>query len=362
MLKENIKLPDYQRYFVWDEKRSLTLIESLRKEQYVPPVTIGAFTKDNQNQNLILDGQQRLTSVLLSYLNYFPDKESFKKHIELSQDENDFEEENEENILYWTFTELVKKGKTRESIIKELTKPSYKELNFNVDEKFFENTYLGFTYLIPGSKDEKYQQEYFSSTFRSINIQGITLLPQESRAALYYLDKDKVEYFEPKFLTKLKNRIDFVRYLSLLSEYNNNGDANSLARGCRSKMEKYYEDYIYATINNSTSSIFAQFKSLFSNGQFDKELAALEKYVSVIDIEKRNSIIDLDIIYFGLIYKVLFEKKNIDLSKKDSLLQKINDCIKELREDYYHARSPGALKYLRQRVDTSIEVYSAYEE
>src|SRR6185312_12563949 len=64
ILKKNIILPDYQRLFVWDEKKVTKLIDTLKKKEFVPPVTIGAFKNEGSNQNLLLDGQQRLTSVL----------------------------------------------------------------------------------------------------------------------------------------------------------------------------------------------------------------------------------------------------------------------------------------------------------
>ena len=40
ILKKNIILPDYQRYFVWKEKDVKTLIETLKKKEFVPPVTM----------------------------------------------------------------------------------------------------------------------------------------------------------------------------------------------------------------------------------------------------------------------------------------------------------------------------------
>ncbi len=59
ILKGNIKLPEYQRSFVWTEEKIKTLIETLKKKEFVPPVTIGAFKIDETNENYILDGQQR---------------------------------------------------------------------------------------------------------------------------------------------------------------------------------------------------------------------------------------------------------------------------------------------------------------
>src|SRR5690554_223223 len=81
ILKQNIILPDYQRHFVWDEKKVETLIDTFKNKQFVPPVTIGSFNLNGSNQNLILDGQQRLTSILLAYLGLYPDEATYKEAI-----------------------------------------------------------------------------------------------------------------------------------------------------------------------------------------------------------------------------------------------------------------------------------------
>lgn len=43
ILKKNLILPEYQRLFVWDEKKVKTLVETFKKKQFIPPVTIGAY-------------------------------------------------------------------------------------------------------------------------------------------------------------------------------------------------------------------------------------------------------------------------------------------------------------------------------
>ena len=78
ILKKNIILPPYQRNFVWKETKVRKLISTLQNEEFVPPITIGLFKTNAGTQNLILDGQQRLTSILLSYLNIMPDADKFK--------------------------------------------------------------------------------------------------------------------------------------------------------------------------------------------------------------------------------------------------------------------------------------------
>jgi uncharacterized protein with ParB-like and HNH nuclease domain len=104
ILKKNVILPEYQRFFVWNEKKVEKLIDTFKQKQFIPPVTIGAFKNDDESQNLILDGQQRLTSILLAYLGLFPDETEFKKTVETFVNDNDDEEEPDEvmdNIFEW---------------------------------------------------------------------------------------------------------------------------------------------------------------------------------------------------------------------------------------------------------------------
>ena len=202
ILKNNIVLPEYQRYFVWNEKKLETLIETIKNKQFVPPITIGAFKINGISENLILDGQQRITSILLAYLGLFPDKEKYKKSIEtFLNDNDDLEDELPfDNILEWNMNQLTDKGKNKESILEKITTSDhYKTINLNINDSFFDTNFLGFSYLVPQSPDEKEQKRYYSSVFRNINIQGEPLLPQESRASLYFLDKDLKELFSPDF-------------------------------------------------------------------------------------------------------------------------------------------------------------------
>lgn len=50
ILKKNILLPEYQRYFVWKEEKVKTLIDAFKGKQFVPPITIGAFKQNNETK------------------------------------------------------------------------------------------------------------------------------------------------------------------------------------------------------------------------------------------------------------------------------------------------------------------------
>lgn len=373
ILKKNLILPKYQRHFVWDEKKVEFLLKSLKEKQFVPPILIGSIENNGDTKNLILDGQQRLTSVLLAYLGLFPDESKFKSLIEKLADDSDGLNEEDDveiynNIIKWTFKLLTKKGKTRKEILEKINKKKYKQIDYNIESSFFKNTFLGFSYLVPNNNDKIAQQKYYSSVFRNINIQGQALLPQESRASLYFLNQDLSDFFDPPFIKKISinnttydSKIDFVRYLSLLSQYAVEERSNNVAKRYGRKMEEYYEKYIYSVTGESNSDMFKNFESIFPNNEFFSSFEKIENTIDQLKLEKSyNSIIDLDMYLFGLIYIVAFKKQEIEIEKRDELKEKINNKTENLKKVDNHKASPAALKYLRERIRWSILTYEKF--
>lgn len=371
ILKRNIILPEYQRYFVWDEKKVATLIETFKKKEFVPPVTIGAFKNGSTIQNLILDGQQRLTSILLAYLELFPDLATYKTTLEKFASEDDAEEDEEEqldNIFEWTFEALTQKGKNKTDILDEVKEGNYKAINLGIDEDFLKSTFLGFSYLVPNVSDPKLQQKYYSSVFRNINIQGQPLIPQESRESLYFRDNTLSDFFNPDFSKSISikilgqtTKLDFVRYLALLSQYKKDGNTNTLARGYKSRMESYYEEYIYSVVGENDSSKFIDFLSVFPDKEFKPRFNRLGHTITALEVPQQfASIIDLDVYFFGLINSIVFEDKIIDVSKKEELKLELLAKATQFRTDPSHSKAPGALKYLKSRIESSVEIYKKY--
>ena len=67
-LDGDILIPDYQREFVWTMRQSSLLIDSFLCGLPVPPVF---FYIDEDNKNLVIDGQQRILSVVFFLEGYF---------------------------------------------------------------------------------------------------------------------------------------------------------------------------------------------------------------------------------------------------------------------------------------------------
>lgn len=374
ILKGNIELPKYQRFFVWSEDKVQKIIKAFKKKQFVPPIIIGAYKDNNLNQNLILDGQQRLTSILLAYLGLFPDLKTYKSTIDRMSNENDDETEDLQdvldNVLDWKFDKLLEKGKSKKEILANITPGNYKQINLGIDHDFLETTFLGFSYLVPNAANTTQQQQYYSTVFRSINVQGEPLTPQESRESLYFFNQDMAQFFNPDFFKAFtikiignELKIDFVRYLSLLAQYEKDSNANNIAKyfSGKGKMEDYYEEFIYSIVGEKDSIRFAEFNEIFPDNNFSLRFDSLSNGVDLLEIPKQyTSIIDSDTYLFGLIYEIVFKNKKIDDTKKISLKTELDDKIDLFKNDYSHKKSPAALKHLRNRMNTSIDIYRKY--
>ncbi|MFS9331236.1 DUF262 domain-containing protein [Streptococcus mitis] len=405
ILSKNIILPDYQRNFSWDESKREKLITSLKNKEFVPPVIIGSFTKNGFKENLLIDGQQRLTSILLSVLGFFPDRETYKKHskdkVRKYIDENDDfagETDSSTDVINWTFNDLLIEDNLTISKIKStLEKDEYfKALNNDneIDNSFLKNTFLGFSYLVPSNSQRGDQQRYYSSVFRNINRQGMSLTGQESREALYYLDESKTSFFKPKFINLIEGElsIDFIRYLSILSQYKKEGSVQNLCSGFggrKEKLEEYYENYINFIIGDKNIKYYISYEELFDTNEqllsceqpHSGRYSKMSNFISDSPLSKKtfDSIIDCDLYYFGLIYLIIFENKNIDLEKWSDITKKIEKSIEEFKAPYldkqgvptyelskavsrsFHQKNPSALKYLRERVEKSIAIYREFE-
>ena len=368
ILKKEIILPPYQRSFVWEPSDYETLLKSFREGQFIPPVTIGAFKSENGHQNLIIDGQQRLTTILLAYLERFPKKEAGIPISSALVDENDDVSDEIDSMIEWDFNTLLEKG-VRKAEIQSKCSPELYETLPTLPEDFFNNTFLGFSYIIPDIPDEKERQKFFSTLFRNINMQGKSLYVLESRAALYYLNPDFKDWFDPIFTNSIsssvvdksiKSRMDFVRYLSLLSQYKKNGSSARIGYRYAARMEEYYSEYINAVAYDEDSSLFVKFSTLYADGNYKENIDRLCEYIEKLGFMKiYQSIIDMDIHFFGLIYYSLFEK--LTLTEDDAILVKLNDklnrAIKKIKRESNHVKTPSCLKYIRERIDESLKVY-----
>ncbi len=374
ILRKELLLPEYQRFFVWKEKKMDLLIETLQEKRFVPPVSIGVYMENDEKQNLIIDGQQRLTSIFLAYLGLFPERsEDFISQERALADERDDgiddEDYEDDELLDWTFKKLTIHGKTKDAILSGLKLQNYKRKDYNLSDEFWDTTFLGFSYMVPDLSQEKAQLKYYSKVFRDINIQGQRLQPLESRQALYFLDKDLLNLFSPSFAhdiiigLKPAKKMDFVRYLSLLSSYKKLNNYYWVARGNGyvKEMERFYENFIFSVVGESSMEIFSSLEEMFGQDDWHRRIQLLELRINDLGLKRTFvSIVQMDTYFFGLIYHIVFLGRDIDISGRQDLSQILDNLYESYKENYLHSRSPNALKYMQKRMEESINTYALY--
>lgn len=284
---------------------------------------------------------------------------SMSEYQATANDNDDIAEEDEDIMpLKWQFNYFTKAGQDKQSILEKIEKNKYKTVDFKLDSKFWKDSYIGFSLIIPISDEREEQQKLYSSVFRNINIKGKSLTRLESRKSLYFLKEDFDKWFSPRFangVTINNSLIDFVRYLSLLSQYKNKGETGRLAQNYKTKMETYYESYILAEVNKQGGTMFTPLLSKDNQDRYDR----LEAFLKADGFPKGFiSIIDADVYLFGAIYYTIVENKKVSITEE--LQSKIKEKIQEFKGNYMHSKSPSALKYLRSRIQSSIDIYRTY--
>ena len=373
LLKKDLELPPYQRSFVWTDEQVKGFMKGIQDDGFVPPVTIGVCNYDGENHNLILDGQQRLSSLLLAYFKVYPKKDAFPKEenqLELA-DGGAEEDADEPEIEYigWSLRRFADKGPSKQAVIESLKPEQYNIVDYGVTEDFFESTFLPFSFIIPNAASEAEQHEFYSTVFRNINILGTPLDPIESRQSLYFLKSGLKGFFDPECCRNLKIKLvgkdqayDFVRTMSLLSQYKKEDRFNRLAQGYKPRMEKFYEEYIYAVVKDKADGMFAQFSAIIPNKDYAPRIAKLATTLQGLEYNKiqLTSIIDADVYMFGLVYNTVIEGKDIDMTRKAELMTELQNKITFYKSDSGHKASPSLLKHMRDRVEQSVTIFNKY--
>ena len=147
----------------------------------------------------------------------------------------------------------------------------------------------------------------------------------------------------------------------MLSQYHKDGNEKWVARGCKQKMEKYYEEFIYAAISDDPDSVFTKFTNVFPGKDYQESLGVMQTMVDDLGVlGSYSSVVDVDMYMFGLTYYVVFKKKKIDASKVSELKQSLELAISQFKNDASHQKSPNNLGHLRNRISKSIQIYGTF--
>lgn len=390
VLTRNIILPEYQRSFVWYPQDVKRLVKSFKEHLFVQPVTI-AVVPDNvqSSNNLILDGQQRITSIILARLGYFPNRDKFEKEedVDSRDDDADADGDGIASPIKWTFKELLSENPKENTIdairLRLAADDRYIALQLDaVNNSFYDTTFLGFSYVVPESNNISEIQNSFSQIFRNINYLGKSLSALESRRSLYFMNAQYQRFFEGwcgdksdvlcgiKLYEKMRlTKIDFVRYLACLSQYSIHENKNDVMKWYSSFLSREsfnadYVSYLMGLDQESNGSKFDGFNMItyFPNNCWEHRFEILKTAVAELKpnmgLNDKNAFIswiDADYWLFGLIYQIVFKGKTL-VNDKAALIADMNRDIRSKKQDVNYSKSPNRLGNLRERMEESIKL------
>ncbi|MCY3799766.1 MAG: DUF262 domain-containing protein [Chloroflexi bacterium] len=143
----DIRIPEYQRMFIWDQKRASRFIESLLLDLPVPGIFL--YRDRDSEILLVVDGQQRLQTLRFFYEGRFADTG---------------------RIFALTGLETRFNGLT------------YEKLDI-ADRRRLDNSLIRATVIRQDKPDDEATSQYF--VFERLNTGGVALSSQEIRAAIY---------------------------------------------------------------------------------------------------------------------------------------------------------------------------------
>jgi len=171
-----IKIPGFQRNYVWDKKRASKLIESLIIGIPVPQIFL---YEKGKNQFLVIDGQQRYLSIYFFKKMRFPKEEKRVELKEIFNKNNGFPKEILSNNDYFTDFELKLNKDNR------FHKKNYDTLEEN-DRKAFNIRTIRNIIIKQNAPDDG--NSVIFEIFNRLNSGGMNLKPQELRTSLYHSD------------------------------------------------------------------------------------------------------------------------------------------------------------------------------
>jgi len=233
--KGNLFIPGFQRNYVWNIKQASRLIESFLLGLPVPAIFL--FVDEKKNEQLVIDGQQRLKTIVYFFDGYFGEEAGGKKRVFKLTGLN-------ENSPYYnkTYEELEKKDQA-----------AFNKLNDSVLRAFVVKQ------ITPNGNTSVYH------IFERLNTGGTQLVGQEIRNCVYHgpfndllCDLNKLPEWRKIFgsdaLHKKQKDVELIlRFLAFHYE----GDAYS--RPIKDFMSRFMQKH-----QNANSETLAEFKNIFT--------------------------------------------------------------------------------------------------
>lgn len=323
-LDGTIVMPDFQRKYVWSKKQVVELIVSFLLN--IPIPTLYAYSEFDEKQNreriYIVDGQQRLTSLLFYYYSIFPKSLKIRKKYDY---------------------EFFQKCEERYSI-----KESLKNLNSLKDEKKVElkNRLL----ILENELKKEYDVQLdvkFQTTIEENNVRKLKDLSIETLEKTEPRLKNLI-LTTPLEITMLKNFSNLENLSRIFNIYNSKGKPLTEDEIRKSL---YHKNYLYSSLGEYCLNV-----------EKDKNFSEFSKFNSTDTIISEKRLLQLLSYYFNLTMKFDTYKKwyKEDKNKLLNILLDLDEApSKDLIEKTLDPNlSTPSIK--GKKIDNVISEYSKY--
>jgi uncharacterized protein with ParB-like and HNH nuclease domain len=173
----SIKIPGFQRNYVWDIKRASKLIESIILGLPIPQIFL---YEEKRNQFLVIDGQQRLMTIYFFVKGRFPKKEKRSEIRNLFNESDKFPDSVLFNDDYFTTFKLSLPNRAEDK------KNPFNGLNYKTLENYQMQFDLRPIRCVVVKQNVPKDNSSVFEIFNRLNSGGINLMPQEIRCSLYH--------------------------------------------------------------------------------------------------------------------------------------------------------------------------------
>jgi hypothetical protein len=174
-----VKIPGFQRNYVWDIKRASKLIESIIIGIPIPQIFL---YEESKNKFLLIDGQQRLMTIYYFMKKRFPKKDMRVELRQIFFAEGDIPEEIlHDNKFFADFNLSLPEQLPQRS--NRLNKLNYSTLGEELQTTFELRTIRNIIIKQNFPKDD---DSVVYEIFNRLNTGGVNLKPQEIRGSLYH--------------------------------------------------------------------------------------------------------------------------------------------------------------------------------
>ncbi|MDX1995897.1 MAG: DUF262 domain-containing protein [bacterium] len=151
----DIYIPDFQRVYVWDIKRASKFIESLLLGLPIPGIFLSR--EEDTQKFIVIDGQQRLRTLLYFYKGWFGDAADDKKSVEFKL----------------------------QGVHKAFEGLTYSRLS-EEDRRRLDNALIHATIVRQDEPEPNAENSSIYFIFERLNTGGVALKPQDIRSAIYH--------------------------------------------------------------------------------------------------------------------------------------------------------------------------------